>query len=58
MKGYIIAYFVIVALMLIFARTLYEWEGVWVVEGILAGIAFWVSDEIWTRQKAKKKNKK
>lgn len=29
----------LVALMLVFAFTLYEWNGIFIIEGILAGIA-------------------
>lgn len=55
MKGYIVAYFVIIVLMFVSAYTLYEWDGIWIVIGVLSGLGFWVSYEIWSRKKGKKK---
>jgi hypothetical protein len=34
----LIALFAIIALMVIFAFTLYEWKGIFIIEGILVGI--------------------
>ena len=41
--------------MFFLAFTIYEWSGVWVIEGILSGIGFWLAGEIWARKKGDKK---
>ena len=47
-------YFSIIVLMLLFAAFFYEWGGVWIAEGVLAGIGLCVADRIHGRGKHKK----
>lgn len=55
MKGYIVAFLIDCILMFVFAFTLFEWGGIWILEGILSGLGFWLADEIFARKKGDKK---
>ena len=57
MTGLVIAFFVIVALEIIAALVLYEWDGVYVLIGILAGIGFWIADELRKKTKERRSRK-
>jgi len=45
-----ITYFAIIVLMITLAALFYEWNGIWVAEGILVGLGFAVSDKIQKRR--------
>ncbi len=46
-------YFIIIALMILLALLFAEWNGIWIAEGVLAGIGFAVADEIHKRGRKK-----
>lgn len=61
MKGYIIAFFIVMAAIIIvgiIGIKFFLWSN-WplFVIAVLCGIGMWLGDEIWTRQKAKKNKK-
>ena len=62
MNGYAIAYFAVMAAIIIFGllacKFLLWWNGTFIVLGVLCGIGMWLGDEVWSRSKHNPKNKK
>lgn len=55
--GWMVFYFIDIILMFFFAVRFYEWNGIWILEGVLAGLGFVAADFIWTEHKERKKKK-
>lgn len=47
-------YFSIIILMFLLAYFCYEWSGIWITEGILAGLGFFIAGRIEKKGKNKK----
>lgn len=62
MKEYVIAYFCVMAAIIIFGvlaiKYLVWWNGFFIVLAVQCGIGMWLGDEIWSRSKHNPKNKK